>query len=126
MLKPTLVKDIQVFIGFANFYQYFIQDFSKIAALFTLLLKAIESSNLALKILKVNNNKIVGVSDRTNGMVINLFKNKKSRNLMYILNIGAIKKPNFLIFDAKKVFNYLQLAFVKVLIFQHFDLKSHI
>ena len=23
-LEPTLVRDIQVFIGFANFYQYFI------------------------------------------------------------------------------------------------------
>ena len=30
--KPTSVRDIQVFIGFANFYQRFIQGFSKIAA----------------------------------------------------------------------------------------------
>ena len=29
--EPKLVRDIQVFLGFANFYQYFIQGFSKIA-----------------------------------------------------------------------------------------------
>ena len=34
-----LVRDIQVFIGFTNFYQRFIQGFSKIAAPLTLMLK---------------------------------------------------------------------------------------
>lgn len=37
--KPKLVRDIQVFIGFANFYRRFIQGFSKIVALPTLMLK---------------------------------------------------------------------------------------
>ena len=32
-------------------------------------------------------------------------------------NIGAIEKSNFLISNAKKVFNYLQLVFIKALIF---------
>ena len=35
-----LVKNIQVFIGFTNFYRRFIQDFSKIAARLTSILKA--------------------------------------------------------------------------------------
>ena len=43
-----------------------------------------------------------------------------------MLNIKATKKPNFLTLDAKKVFNHLQLTFIKASIFQHFDLESHI
>ena len=37
--EPKSVRDIQVFLGFANFYQQFIQGFSKIAALLTSMLK---------------------------------------------------------------------------------------
>ena len=37
--KPKFVHDIQVFLGFANFYCHFIQGFSRIAALLTLMLK---------------------------------------------------------------------------------------
>ena len=38
-LESKSVRDIQVFLGFANFYWQFIQDFSRIAALLTLMLK---------------------------------------------------------------------------------------
>ena len=41
-------------------------------------------------------------------------------------NIRATRKPNFLIFDIKKTFNHLQLAFIKAPILQYFDLESHI
>ena len=37
--KPKSVWDIQVFLGFANFYQRFIQDFNKIAASLMSMLK---------------------------------------------------------------------------------------
>ena len=37
--EPQSVRDIQVFLGFANFYLRFIQRFSRIAAPFTLMLK---------------------------------------------------------------------------------------
>ena len=37
--EPKSVQDIQVFIGFANFYRRFIQGFSKIAAPLTSMLK---------------------------------------------------------------------------------------
>ena len=53
-------------------------------------------------------------------------KNKKSKKLTCISNIGAIKKSNFLTLDAKKAFNHLRLAFIKALILQHFDLESYI
>ena len=81
---------------------------------------------MAPKAFEADDNEIVGDSgNETNKMVVNLCKNKKSRKLTRVLNIGAIKKLNFLTPIAKKVFNYLRLAFIKALIFQHFDLKSH-
>ena len=116
-----------MFIGFVNFYQCFIQSFSRIVALFTSLLKTTGlSEELAPKTFRANNNEVVGVGGKANETVVNLSKNNKSRNLTRIPNIGATEKPNFLIPNAKKAFNYLQLAFIKGLIFRHFDLKNHI
>ena len=113
-----------MFIGFANFYQYFIQSFSKIAVLFPSLLKATRLSKLALKAFKVDNNKIIGDDDsRANKTFMNLSKNNKSRDLTYMPNIGAIGEPYFLTSNTKKVFNYLRLTVIKVLILRHFDLK---
>ena len=41
-------------------------------------------------------------------------------------NIRATRESIFLIPNAKKVFNHLKQAFIKALILQDFDLKSHI
>ena len=38
-LEPKSIRDIQVFLGFANFYRRFIQEFSRIAAPLTSMLK---------------------------------------------------------------------------------------
>ena len=86
-----------MFISFANFYQHFIQDFSKIAILLTSLLKITRSSReLALKAFNANNNKVVSNnSNKANKTVIKSFKNNKSRNLMYISNNKAIKNLPF-------------------------------
>ena len=43
-LKLKSVRNIQVFLGFANFYWQFIQGFNKIVVLLTLILKTIELS----------------------------------------------------------------------------------
>ena len=78
---------------------------------------------------KAGNNKVVGVDgDKADETVIDSSKskNEKSRKLIYISNIKTTRKPNFLIFNAKKAFNYLWLAFIKTPILQHFDLESHI
>ena len=96
-----------MFISFANFYQYFIQSFSKIATLFTLLLNAIRSSDLAPKTVRAVDNEVVRIGDRANKIVINLSKNKKFRNLTCMPNIRAIEEPNFLTPNAKKAFNHL-------------------
>ena len=108
------IRDIQVFFGFSNFYQCFIQGYSRIATLYTLLLKATRSSNLALKAFKANDNKIFGVDDRANKMVVNLSKNKKSKYSTYMPNIETIGELNFLTSDPKKTFNHLQLALSKL------------
>ena len=113
-----------MFIVFANFYQHFIQGFSKFFVLFTLLLKITGLLNLIPKAFKADDNKIVGIVCKANKMAINL--SNKSKNSTYILNTEAIKKSNFLTPNAKKTFNHLRLAFIKALIFQHFDLKSNI
>ena len=82
---------------------------------------------MVLKAFRTNNNEVVDdSSSRTNGTIKNLSKNKKSKKLLYMLNIRVTEKPNFLTFDAKKAFNHLWLAFIKALIFQYFDFKSHI
>ena len=116
--KQTLVRDIQVFIGFANFYQHFIQGFSRIATPLTSLLKRIKLSKLATKMFRADDNNIVDDNgSRANRTVMNLSKNKKSRKLTYIPNIRITKESNFLTPNAKKIFNHLQLAFIKALIF---------
>ena len=106
-----------MFIGFINFYQRFIKDFNRIAISLIFLIKTTGSSNLALKAFKSDDNKIVGVDGRTNRTVVNLFKNEKSRNLMHVLNIKATRKLIFFDCNTKKIFNYLQIAFIQALIF---------
>ena len=41
-LRPQSIRDIQVFLRFANFYRRFIQEFSQIVTLLTSLLKTAE------------------------------------------------------------------------------------
>ena len=106
-----------MFIDFANFYRQFIKGFSRIAVLLTSLLKTTGLSESAPKTFKVDDNKVVvDGGSRANEMFVNLSKNNKSRNLICMPNIGAIKKSTFLTSNAKKTFNHLQLAFVKALI----------
>ena len=43
--KPQSVRDIQVFLGFANFYRQFIQGFSRLAAPLTSMLKTTSAAS---------------------------------------------------------------------------------
>ena len=73
---------------------------------------------LASKAFKVDDNKVVNNdTDRANKTIVNMSKNNKSKKLMHLPNIGAMVELNFLTSNAKKVFNHLQLAFVKAPIF---------
>ena len=92
-------------------------------------MKTTRLSNLALKTFRSDDNKIIEGNGRVNETRVNLsdkFKNNKSKTLTHVANNKAIGKPNFLTLNAKKAFNQLQLAFIKALIFQNFDLKGHI
>ena len=119
-----------MFISFANFHQRFIKDFNKIAVLLISMLKTTElSEKLALRAYRTGNNDVVGGGDdRVDEIIVDLFKskNKKSKKLMYMPNIGATRETNFLTPNIKKAFNYLRLAFIEARILWHFDLESHI
>ena len=64
---------------------------------------------MALKVFKVNINEVVDSnnSNRANETIVNLSKNNKSENLIYMQNIIAIEEAIFFIFNAKKVFHHL-------------------
>ena len=115
-----LVRDIQVFIGFANFYWQFIWGFSKIAALLTSILKTTRSSDLPQR---DDDDEVVG-----GGGDKNLSKSKKLKNAKseIQIHIRATKEPTFLISSAKKVFNQLRQAFTEALILRRFDPECHI
>ncbi len=42
--EPQSVRDVQVFLGFANFYRRFIRNFSRIATPLTLMLRTTNKS----------------------------------------------------------------------------------
>ena len=66
------VRDIQLFIDFANFYQHFIRDFSRIIILLIFLLKTTKLLNSVYKAFKADNNKIVdSSSNRANKTAVN-------------------------------------------------------
>ena len=81
-------------------------------------MKTIELSELASKVFRADNNEVVNSGgSRVNKTIMNLFKNNKSRKLICVLNIEATRKLNFLTPNTKKIFNHLQLAFIKTPIF---------
>ena len=128
--EPTSVRDIQVFIGFANFYRRFIRGFSRIAASLTSMLKTTGSSEeSAPRAFRAGNDEVVGGGGgRADETVVDssTSKNEKSRKSTRVPNIGATGEPNFLTPDAKKAFNHLRLAFIKAPILRHFDSENHI
>ena len=84
-----------------------------------------ESSDLAPKMFKADDDEVVKVGRRVNKTVVDSskpkkLKNEKSENLT---RIGATGEPIFLTLGTKEAFNQLWQVFIKALIFQHFDLK---
>ena len=99
------MQDIQVFIGFANFYWHFIQSFNRIAAPLTSMLKTIRLLDLAPR-LAANDNEVVGDGGKANNR--NSFKKLKNIKSGIQTRIGATKKLTFLTSIAKKAFNQLR------------------
>ena len=111
--ESTSVRDIQIFIGFANFYRRFIRGFSRIAAPLTSMLKTTVSADLTPRAPEVDDDEVVEVGGRADETIRNSSKfkkskNDKSRNSTHITNIGATKEPTFLTPGARKAFNFLR------------------
>ena len=94
--RQKSIKNIQIFLGFANYYQWFIQGFSKIAGpLISMFQIIVLLKNLLLLINMAESNKVdfVGGGDDCEDKIVQklLFKN---------LN----EATNYLILDAKIAF----------------------
>ena len=118
------MRDIQVFIGFANFYRRFIRGFSRIAAPLTSMLKTTGSSDLAPR--ELGADEVVGGGGKADDR--NLSKSKKSKNAKSRIQtrVGATGEPTFLTPSAREAFNQLRQAFTEAPILRHFDPECHI
>ena len=116
--EPESVRDIQVFIGFANFYRRFIKGFSKIAALLTAMLKTTGSSVASAS--RVDDGEVVGGGGA--GRSDASKKSAKSRRM----KSARSEEPKFLTSEAKEAFNRLRQAFTEAPILRHFDPECHI
>ena len=123
--EPQSVRDIQVFIGFANFYRRFIQGFSRIAAPLTSMLKttsAVPPTSSPTSVGRpggADNEEVVGSGGR-----VNIEKSSKSKKLGFTNAQGT--EPNsgsgFLTPEARLAFTRLRKAFP---ILHHFDPERH-
>lgn len=104
-----------MFLSFAKFYFYFIQGFSKITAVFILMLKMIGLVvALSYILIKANNNEFV-----INDLELILFKKTNltnSKDLAKSKNYISIK-IKFSTTKIKITFTQLRQMFIKVLIF---------
>ena len=104
--EPQSVRDIQVFIGFANFYRRFIKGFSRIAAPLTAMLKTTGSSVASAS--RVDDGEVVG-----GGGAGRSDASKKSAKSKRMKSAHDLEEPKFLTSKAKKAFNRLRQAFTK-------------
>ena len=140
--EPKSVRNIQVFLGFANFYRRFIQGFSRIAAPLTSMLKTTGSTGSAANPKETESeiggdsvvgDSMVGGDEATNPTKRkNQAKTTKSKILVKFKNHDFPKsrteeaRTGFLTPEARLAFTQLKQAFVEAPILYHFDPKSHI
>ena len=118
--------NIQVFLGYANFYWCFIQSFSKIAGLLITILKA-SSATGSLTIsqsIDVADEDEVGESAWNESNLSNLSALTRSTGASFLTSKGAkkdggntnkgvktVRGSDYLILATQKAFNYLRYAF---------------
>ena len=93
--EPKSIRDIQVFIGFANFYWRFIQGLSKIAAPLTSILKTSSQPAGALPATTVDDSKVVRSSGRNDG---------KSAKSDFSKLVRKAEESSFLTSDTRQAF----------------------
>ena len=118
--EPKSMRDIQVFLDFANFYPRFIQSFSKIAGSLTLMLKTSSATRslknllLSIDMAEVDEFGVDGGGDHKDEAV----RKSPSKNLNGV--------TGYLTPDARRAFTQLKQAFTKVPILRHFNPECHI
>ncbi len=128
-----LVRDIQVFLDFANFYRRFIKNFSRIAAALTSRLQTTGNDDLSAQASghEEDQDAIAGAASAGGGAS----GGGNIKNLSTAAKSAKSKKPyfakanfgtDFFTPGAKKAFIQLQKAFIKAPILRHFDQKRHI
>ena len=137
--EPKSVRNIQVFLGFANFYRRFIQGFSRIAVPLTSMLKTTGSPdelapnrNNGKRLASGKNNGNGEVDEFGGDSVEHAKKSRKSKGQKTSKspksaklgknssksgnspNFGATESgPSFLTPEARSAFNHLRLAFTE-------------
>ncbi len=91
--KPLSVRDIQVFLGFANFYRRFIKKFRRIAMPLISMLKTTDKSigNASQSILTNASKKKQGILSSVDSGGVD----ENIKNLSSIIKSAKSKKPNF-------------------------------
>ena len=105
--EPQSVRDIQVFIGFANFYRRFIKGFSRIAASLTAMLKTTGSS--VISAFRVDGDEVIDGGGAV-GQLNASRKSAKSKSRIksgHLCNSNNLKERKFLTSNARKAFNHL-------------------
>ncbi len=138
--EPQSVRDIQVFLGFVNFYRRFIRNFSRIATPLTSMLRTTnESTRDETQSTQAENQDVSGAADRAGGGRVG----GSFENLSIAVKSAKSKKPkltksknsdlaransttDFLTPEAKKAFIHLRKTFTETPILRHFDSEYHI
>ncbi len=137
--EPQSVRDILIFLGFANFYRRFIQGFIRLVAPLTFMLKTVSVVGPINKNPKQGGQEIQ-VEDQGEKEPAQKSrkgqkgpKTAKSKKWIRAEKSEASRAKNlssqsgsFLIFEARKAFIELRKAFVEAPILNHFDPKRHI
>ena len=139
--EPKSVRDIQVFLGFANFYQRFIQGFSKIAGSLILILRISSLTDLSiiLQSIDVADEEEVGETGSNSSNLSNPSASTRSTGVGYLTSgsaktessnikkgVEAARSSDYLTPVTKKAFNHLWYTFTQAPILQYFDLERHL
>ena len=129
--EPQLVRDIQVFLSFANFYRKFIRNFNKITASFILMLRTIDIEALNTQAIENKRNRDALASTDSSGSVDRDIKNlsfvvKSAKSKKLIFTKANSSGTDFLTIGAKEAFIHLRKVFTKTSILRLFDPKHHI
>ncbi len=100
-LEPQSVRDIQMFLGFANFYRRFIKNFSRIAAPLTSMLWTTSNNNLGAQTSRHEEEQDATAGAADGGVVDG---DENIKNLSTAAKSVKSKKPNFAKANSKQIF----------------------